>query len=280
MARTPTTAVAKVEDQTTDMVPDYLKGYAGPMTNTQMDADDRIVPAVKLLQAISPELDAFDQAKKGTFWHSILNESLGSEMKFIVLLARKSYVLFAPRGSEQTILARAADGKHWDRPNEEFEVKLKGMAKAVTWATKGSVAESRLAEFGSSVPGDPNSPPAATLVYEYLVYLPDYPECSPALMRLSRSGIKRGKDLNSKMSLRSSTAPQFAQIYTAVITEEQGDEGSYYNWGFKSAGLASEGDFKACVALAKSFEEGNFRANDETDDLQPSSSSANVNVPF
>ena len=273
------TALAKVEDN--DSVPSYLKDYSGPMTNSAMDAEDRVVPVVKLLQAISPELDAFDQAKKGTYWHSILNESLGNELRFIVLAARKSYVLFAPRGDERTILARAVDGKRWDRPNEDFEVKVKGVAKPVVWSTRGSVAESGLANFGTSIPGDPQSAPAATLVYEYLVFLPDYPECSPALVRLSRSGIKRGKDLNSKMSLRSSTAPQFAQIYTAVVTEEQGDEGSYYGWAFKSAGLASEQDFKTAVNMAKSFEDGSFRANDESDDAQPASSaSGGGDIPF
>lgn len=254
------TNVATVEDAG---LPAYLQGYAGPQTNTTMDNDDRIVPRIKLLQAISPELKAFEAAKEGLFWHSILNQPLGSELRFIIAMARKSYVLFAPRGDERTILARSADGKTWDRPNESFEVKVKGVAKSITWETKGSVAESGLANFGTSIPGDPQSAPAATLVYEYLVYMPDHSDCSPALISLSRSGIKRGKDLNSKMSLRSATAPQYAQIYRAVVTEEQSAEGTYNGWSFKSDGLASEADFNAVVGLAKSFEQTSYRASDE-----------------
>ena len=111
-------------------LPAYLTGYKGPQTNTMMESEDRIVPSVKLLQAISPELKAFNEAKEGVFWHSILNESLGSELRFITILARKSYVLFAPRGDERMILARSPDGKMWDRPNEDFEVKIKGLRKA------------------------------------------------------------------------------------------------------------------------------------------------------
>lgn len=244
-------------------VPAYLKDYAGPRTNTTMDNEDRIVPRIKLLQALSPELKEFDAAKEGVFWHSILNESLGNELRFIVVMARKSYVLFAPRGDDRMILARAADGKTWDRPNESFEVKMKGFAKPITWHTKGNVAESGLANFGSFIPGDPQSKPAATLVYEYLVYTPDHPDCSPALVSLSRSGIKRGKDLNSKMLLRSATAPQFAQIYKAVTTVEQSADGTYTGWAFKSDGLATESDFNTVVALSKSFENANYRASDK-----------------
>lgn len=253
-------------------LPAYLTGYKGPQTNTMMESEDRIVPSVKLLQAISPELKAFNEAKEGVFWHSILNESLGSELRFITILARKSYVLFAPRGDERMILARSFDGKTWDRPNEDFEVKIKGFAKPVTWSTKGSVAESRLADFGSSIPGDPQSPPAATLVYEYLVYMPDHPDCSPALIRLSRSGIKRGKDLNSKIALRAGQVPQFAQIYKAVVTNEQSAEGGYNGWSFKSDGVATEHDFNTVVSLAKGFEGTSYRAAD--DDLDADATAA------
>jgi hypothetical protein len=253
-------AVAEVKD---GGVPAYLAGYKGPATNTMMENEDRIVPRMKLLQAISPELKSFNEAKEGVFWHSILNESLGSEVRFSVIMARKSYVLFAPRGDDRMILARSADGKTWDRPNESFEVKIKGYAKPIEWNTKGSVVESGLANFGSSIPGDPQSPPAATLVYEYLVYLPDYPDCSPALISLSRSGIKRGKDLNSKISLRAGSVPQFAQLYKAVVTSEQSAEGGYNGWSFKSDGVADEATFNTVLALAKSFETTSYRASDE-----------------
>lgn len=270
-------AVATVESS--DSLPDFLKDYRGPKTNTTMENEDRIVPRIKLLQAISPELKAFDAAKEGLFWHSILNEPLGKELRFVVIMARKSYVLFAPRGDDRMILARSANGKTWDRPNETFEVKVKGVAKPVIWETKGSVAESGLANFGTSIPGDPQSPPAATLVYDYLVYLPDHPECSPALISLSRSGIRRGKDLNSKITLRAATAPQYVQLYKAVVTEEQSAEGGYNGWSFKSDGLANADDFRTVLALAASFENASFKASDEDmQDEAPAPSS--TNVPF
>jgi hypothetical protein len=261
-----------------DALPAFLAGYQGPATNTMMDSDDCIVPRIKLLQAISPELKSFNDAKEGVYWHSILNQSLGSELRFVTVLARKSYVLFAPRGDERVILARAPDARNWDRPNQSFEVKIKGFSKPVVYETRGNVAESGLSEFGSSMPGDPQSPPAATLVYEYLVYLPDHPDCSPALISLSRSGIKRGKDLNSKIQLRSTTVPQYAQIYKAVVTNETSAEGGYNGWSFKSDGVTDESTFNRVVALAKIYEATNFRASDAdmTDDMAGSA----VNTPF
>jgi len=269
----PATAVAKVEDAA---LPAYLKAFDGPFKNTTMEVEDLVIPRVKLLQAISPELKSYNAAKEGVFWHNVLNESLGDELRFIVCMARKSYVLFAPRGDDRMILARAPDGKHWDQPNVDFEVKVKGYAKPITWSTRGSVAESRLAEFGSSLPGDPQSPPAATLVYEYLVYLPDHPDCSPAMVSLSRSGIKRGKDLNSKIELRSAQVPQFAQLYKAVVTEEQASEGTYNGWSFKSDGVAEEKDFNQAVSIAKRFVATAYRAADDDmrDEAAPATSAS------
>lgn len=251
---------------TNDLVPDWLKTYEGPVKNSTMETDDLIIPRVKLLQAISPELKSFNEAKEGVFWHNVLNQPLGSELEFIVAMARRSYILFAPRGDDRVILARSQDGKTWDQPHQDFEVKIKGYSKPIVWSTKGSVAESRLADFGSSMPGDPQSPPAATLVYEYLVYLPAHPDCSPAMISLSRSGIKRGKDLNTKIELRSTTVPQFAQLYKAVVTEEQSPEGTYNSWAFKSNGVANEADFGAALNLSKRFLASSFRAAD--DDLR------------
>ena len=267
----------KVRDE--DKVPAYLQGYTGPSKNSNMESDDLIIPRIKLLQAISPEVTAFDDAKAGIYWHNVLNQSMGNNFQFIVVSAKKHYILFAPRGDARTVLARAPDGKHWDLPNESFEVKLKGVAKPVVWQTKGSVAESRLAEFGTMIPGDPQSPPAATLIYEYLVYLPEHPDLSPAIMSLSRSSIKRGKDLNSKLELRSTQYPQFAQLYRAVVTEEKGDEGPYSNWSFKSDGVADENSFNTAVALAKRFEASSYRAADEDmrDEVSPNAGAA---VPF
>jgi hypothetical protein len=262
-------------------LPAYLQDYKGPMRNSTMGSEDLIIPRIKLLQAINPEVTAFDDAKPGHFWHNVMNSDLGEELRFIPILARKHYILFAPRGDSRTVLARAFDGVHWQPANEEFEVKIKGVPKPVKWKTATTVAASKLSEFGSSNPGDPQSPPAATLIYEYLAYLPDFPDVSPVLICLARSGIKKGRSLNAKMEMRSMKVPQFAQVYTAKVTEEQSPEGSYFGWDFVSSGEATQDDFEIASTLAAKFEATTFRAADEeslNEDVKPAD--ADANVPF
>ena len=51
--------VVKKEDQ----LPDYLKGYAKKERIGNLDESDRIVPRLQLLQAISPEVTEYSNAK-------------------------------------------------------------------------------------------------------------------------------------------------------------------------------------------------------------------------
>ena len=256
--------------------PDYLKNYKGPKTNTTMETEDLIIPRIKLLQGISPEVTAYESAKAGMFWHNVLNTPIGDDFRFIPVMSRKHYILFAPRGDARSVLARAPDARNWQPANQTFEVKLKGVPKPIKWTTKDTVAQSRLADFGSSNPDDPQSPPAATLIYEFLAFLPDHPEFSPAIISLARSGIKRGKNLNSSIELRATRVPQFAQLYRATHTEEKGAEGPYLVWQFASDGVATEPDFNAAVALADRFKATSFRAADEdlSEEAAPDTSDA------
>ena len=76
-----------------------------------------------------------------------------------------------------------------------FEVRIKN--KRVVWDTKGSVEESGLDKFGSSEPGNPKSPPIASLTYRLGIFMPDQPELGPALMIISKTSTKSVQDLLS-----------------------------------------------------------------------------------
>lgn len=256
--------VAKDGSQST--LPAYLQGEKPAALSGAMDADDIILPRIKLLQGISPEVEAFEDAKNGVFWHSVLGERIRSEMfpdgdgfDFIVLTQKKKYLLMAPLTDPRGVLARAEDGVHWKPANQSFEVKLKGVKEPQTWTTKDTVRESGLAEFGSSVKGDDDSKPAAVLIYEYLVYLPDRPDISPIFLSLARSQARKGKDLNSKIVFRN--APLESQRFRATVIEETGDEGPYKNYQFQNAGWATQDEYRHCKALAEQF--GTARAADE-----------------
>lgn len=275
----------QVATKTEAALPAYMQNYEGPRTNTAMETSDVLVPRVKLLQALSPEVEKFDNAKAGQFWHTLASELIGSELRFVVIMSRKRYILFAPRDDARGILARADDAKHWNPANAEFEVKLKGVGKPVIWKTADTVSESGLAEYGTFNPHDPDdNRPAATLIYEYLIFMPDYPDMSPALFSLSRSSIKPGKDLNGKILMRSNKVPQFGQVYKATIMKDKSPEGEFFNWQFLSHGHADQDVFEHCSSLAEHYKATSFRADDESDlaggDAAASVDTSKVNGKF
>jgi hypothetical protein len=244
-------------------VPAHLQGYAKAKIGN-VDSTDRIIPRIKLMQAISPELQDFEEAKAGQFWHTIAQQNLGPTIKAIPILIQKSYVLWAPRNDDRGILARAMDGVHWDPADAEFRVKPKGSPTEVTYRTAKTVAESGLAEFGTSIPGDNNSAPAASLTYNMMWYLPDYPELSPSIIINTRSSIKPMQQLLSKID--SKPVPHFCQVYDIGSIQQKGAEGPYFNFIYTGSGFADEHNAKLCSDLFEQFSKGGWVANDESQD--------------
>lgn len=235
-----------------------------------IDSTDLIIPRIKLLQAISPEVTENDAAKAGEFWHTIAAESLGSVLKGIPILVRKSYVLWSPRNDDRGILARANNGKDWDNAGMEFTVKPKNSPHPVTYKLGRTVhdrvdAAPALSEFGSSIPGDPNSPPAAALTYQLLWFFPEFEHFSPAIMINTRSSVKPAKALISRIDMM--PVDSYGQVYDIGITQEKGDEGPYFNYKYTAAGFVQDEDlFNRVKALYDKFTTESWRANDETEE--------------
>lgn len=244
-------------------IPAHLAQYQKARIGN-VDSSDRIIPRIKLMQAISPELVDFPEAKAGQFWHTIAQQNLGPTLKAVPIIIRKSYILWAPRNDDRGILARAMDGIHWDPPDAEFVVKPKGSPHNVTYKTAKTVAESGLGEFGTSIPGDSNSPPAASLTYNMMWYLPDFPELSPSIIINTRSSVKPMQQLLSRID--SKPVPHFCQVYNIGSIQQKGAEGPYFNFTYMGAGFADEKTAKLCSELFEQFGQTGWRANDEEDD--------------
>ena len=256
--------VAKTNASMPAHLAQYQKASIG-----NVDSSDRIIPRIKLIQAISPELQDYPEAKAGQFWHAIAQQNLGPTIKAIPIVIRKSYVLWAPRGDDRGILARAMDGIHWDPADAEFSVKPKGSPNMITYRTKSTVTESKLDQFGTSIPGDPNSAPAASLTYNMMWFLVDYPELSPSIIINTRSSIKPMQQLLSRID--SKPVPHYVQVYDITSIQQKGAEGPYFNFAYAGAGFADEQQSATCAELYEQFGTGGWVANDETEeDAKPS----------
>lgn len=255
------TPVAKLPESS---VPAYLQGVKSN-TTSNMRTEDLIIPRIALMQALSPQVVNNPRSVfPGTFLHNVFEEMVsedGKSFEFIPFQSRFFYILFAPRGDDRGVLARADDGIHWNPASGEFKVKPKKHPSEVTYKMAPTVEASGLSKFGSSIPGDNDSQPAATLIYEYLAFLPQKPEWGPVVLSLARSQIKRGKVINATVGL--GKAPMSAYKFIASVTQEQGAEGPYFNWQFKRGGWATEEEFKIAEDMASQFGNRQYKAAGE-----------------
>lgn len=242
MAKSPTTDLAEIKDPSAGL-PAYLQGKSF-QNEDNFDTSDVVIPRIKLLQGISPEISTFDHAKVGNFWHSGMDLDLGPKVRFVVADRRKKYLLSAPLEDGQGVLARADDFKTWDRLGK-WQVKQKGVRNPVTWEISDlDVIKSGLADWGTFNPDDDRSGPAATMFYDYLVFLPDHLDLGPAIISLARSAIKKAKKgLNDKISLQSNNGrPMQALVFEASSADEASESGGFKNWVFQSGGFNTDED--------------------------------------
>ena len=248
-------------------LPSYLQGFKGPVGDDNFDSSDIVIPRIKLLQGLSGEVETFDHAKAGRFWHTGLDMDLGESIKFVIADRRKKYLLSAPLADGQGILARADDAVKWDRTGS-WNVKLKGVKQPVTWEiTDVDVLKSGLTKWGTQNPDDEDSPPAATLFYDYLVFLPDHMDLGPAVITLARSAIRKAKKgLNDKIKLHNTQGrPMQALMFEAKSVEEVGDEGPYKNWSFTGAGFVMD-ESLFNIAMEHKGALAEIKIQDEADD--------------
>ena len=255
---------APVKSTLAPVLPAHLQG--GKTTRIgNIDQSDLVIPRVKLLQAVSPEVTQYDGAKPGMFWNSIAGESMGDELAFIPILLRKTYMLWSPRGDSRGILARANDGIHWDNADQEFEVKPKKSPKPVKWRIGKNVSDFNMDQFGSSVPDDPASAPAASLTYNLIMFFPDYPELSPAMVINTRSAVKPARNLISKIEMK--PVEHFGQRYIMRPMVQKSADGDFFNYDYISDGFVEDPIlYERCKELFEAMDKRTLRASDESEE--------------
>jgi hypothetical protein len=210
-------------------LPAFMQDDMGAGTEG-MSQEDMEIPRLKLMQGLSPELQEINELRAGMFYHSAADHIFDGPFLAVPLLVDKRYVLWRPRDSGGGILARADDSVHWFPADQDFEVTLdrKDGGHKVIWRTAKTVKQSGLAEWGSMNPNDPKSPPAATLMYNYLLAFPEYPDMVPAVFTFQRSGIKAARKLNTK--IKTIKAPIYGVVYEfKSVMDDDGRGNDFFN---------------------------------------------------
>ena len=240
--------------------PDFMKEYMGLGTE-RLDASSVETPRLKLMQLLSPELETHNDLKAGDFFHSIAELNMGPQVRITPIFVSQSFILWRPRETGGGILARAEDGVHWSPSASEFQVKLKS-GQDVVWKTAPTVAQSGLDQWGSSFPGDTNSPPAATRMYNVVVSFPDDPDMPPAVVTLQRAAIRVARKFIGKLKI--TRAPSFGLIFKMSSTEDRNAAGQkFYNFAFSSDGMVEDKQvFERNLEMYKFFEKQGVRVKD------------------
>lgn len=219
-----------------EKLPAFMQQDVG-MGTEHIGQSEMEIPRLKLMQGLSKELQLYDDLRPGHFFHTATEAIIDKPIRVVPVYADIQYILWRPRDDGGGIIARAADGVHWSPGHGEFEVKLdkKDGGHKVVWKLAKTVAESGLANWGTMNPSDPDSPPAATLMYNFLLAFPDDPELMPAVLTFQRSSIKMGRKLNTK--LKTLRTPIFGSMFHLSAA----DDHNAANQDFKNINMTGAG---------------------------------------
>lgn len=231
-----------------------------------ISAEDIEIPRLVLIQALSPQLEEYNKLRPGNFFHSGAEHIFAEPFRAVPIYYERRFMLWRPRDDGGGILARSDDGVHWSPPDTEFNVKLdkKDGGQNVTWATSNTVEASGLAEWGSTNPKDPRSPPAATKMLSFLLGFPDHhPELGPAALTFQRSSIKVGRKFLTK--IKTIRAPIFGMVFEFGPADDKNGSGQkYFNIGVKGAGLLQDRDlYDYYRGLNDNFQKTGIKIRDE-----------------
>jgi hypothetical protein len=200
----------------------------------QQDMD---LPRLKLIQGTSKELQLFDDLRPGHFFHTASETIFDDAFRVVPIFMDRQYILWRPLEDGGGILARTLDGQHWNPAVGEFKVKLdrKDGGDEVIWKVANTVEQSGLANWGPMNPKNNDSPPAATLMYNFLLAFPDYPDLMPAVLTFQRASIKVGRKFMTK--LKTVRTPLFGSVFELSSVEDHNSA----NQDFKNISIVGAG---------------------------------------
>lgn len=265
--KAPSKAVATRTKGTDVAMPDFMKEDVGKGTEN-IGRDDIETPRLQLIQGTHTDLlSQYDELRAGMFFHSAAEQVFDVKkepLRVVPVYVDKRYLLWNPLDSGGGILARADDGVHWQPANRTFDVTLdkKDGGAKVKWKTADTVQRSGLAAWGTQNPNDDQSPPAATLMYNFLLYFIDYPDLMPAVFSFQRSSISVARKFNSR--LKTQRAPMFGLIYELGSgTAQNNSSQSYFVPTMKGAGFVEDTDIYAAVKeMNRQFTEAGLNIRD------------------
>ena len=191
--------------------------------------DDLQLPRLKLLQALSPEVED-EKGKAGDIINSLSDENYGTELSFIPILQSYSRVYWASKEKDAEILCSSNDGIVPSPAIEEPPAK-----------TCEACPNSKFIE---------DEGPVCTEFYNFPVLVNGK---EPAGLALSRTKISVAKRLISKAMYAGKGLDLFSMKFKLRSKKVTGEKFSYYNFDVVGAGFVTEVEFKAAESFYNSI---------------------------
>lgn len=234
-------APAPVSAETLASVPAFMRQDID-VGKENIGREDMEIPRLILVQGTHTDLlSQYNDLKPGHFFHPAAEMIFDEPFRAVVLYYDKRYILWNPLEAGGGVLARADDGIHWSPSSGTFDVQLdkKDGGHRVKWTLAKTVQQSGLANWGTLNPADSNSPPAATLMLNYLLAFPDYPDMPPAFLTFQRSGIREGRKFNTK--IKTVRAPIYGSIYEFSARDAMNKNNqTYFEIAVRGVGLIED----------------------------------------
>jgi len=182
-----------------------------------VDREELIIPRAKLLQALSPELEANKELSQGDIINSVTTERVPE--LFIPIFKFTQWIRFNPRDSK-------APGY-----NPDF-----GPGDMI-WRSNDANDPRVIAESSFGANGEK---PLATRFLNFFSFFEGSE--MPVIVSFSNTSFKAGKRLMSLAKFRG--GDMFSKMYSLTSKKETNDMGTYYVMDVQAAGEASEDNYK------------------------------------
>ena len=221
----------------------------------QFDAsEDLIVPYVKIMQLLSPEvIEEGSKVKAGDLLNSLSKFDYGTALKFIPLEFRKRRIFWIPRKEGGGMKCASMDSRVPDT-GECFAKECK-FCDHKNWLN--------------------NEPPACTIIYGFpAIVLGVDQEHKLVIVSFAVTSFKSGKELINK--LRSAGGDIFGKPFEVFTKKEENDKGIFWTLKTKPAGLLTkkeeieaENYYDLIQTAVVSYHEEDTQIKTEDDDSSP-----------
>jgi hypothetical protein len=221
-------------------IPEFMKNAKPGLGTEGLSTNALTPPRLKLIQALSPEIEEYENLRPGEFFNSVSGENYGPSVEIIPCYLSEAYFLFAPRVPGETggLLARANDGIHWQPADATFEVTIDKKGTKTTWKTAETVQRSGLDQWGTFDPSDKKSPPAATHALNCVCLVTKSLQSGPMVLSFVRSALKTGKKFAGNLSM--ARVPSFGRVFELSSIKVEGPSGPYYEPRVKATGFVGD----------------------------------------